>query len=533
MTTQSNTLPLNQLRIDEKANVRSDHSIDPVLLASIKAIGVLDPLHVRPNGKGYVVHAGGQRLLALQALAKTGDIAADAAVPVIIDQADDATAREISLAENVARRAMHPVDEFRAFAALHSDKTKPLDVEAIASRFGVNIKIVRQRLALGALDDLILDAWLKDDLNEEDAQAFTLQPDKKQQAAIFAKLKKNRELYPGAIRAAIKAGQSNVKAMLESVGVKNYEKAGGTITKDLFGDDVVVSDYALLQKMIDTQIFDLAEQAKMQGWGFVETERPQNYYEYGRLEIPFKPTKDEKAKLDKLASKADGGDDDAYDKHEALTAEITRRGLTPELKAKAGIRITWEGNGVTIAEAIVKPNEKKTNQPAIIVEKKKKSTAGLTKALTDRLTEQRLKGIKTAIVTHPHATPFAATLAAIIASQIDPPSPYHSAPRAISDKYNVIIAGIAPKVMNEAMRKAFDAKDYFEACGKAHCLAAITEAVNADESRKISKGKRGEIAKFALTNVGKTKWLPKELRTAHYDGPQTKTKGKTKPKAKK
>ena len=156
-----------------------------------------------------------------------------------------------------------------------------------------------------------------------------------------------------------------------------------------------------------------------------------------------------------------------------------------------------------------------------------KGPAKLSNALTERLREQRQKALKAALAAHPHGTPFAVMTAAIIASQIHPGS--SSTPHAVSGKFEAMIEGINPKVMNAAMRKAFDAKGYFEGCGKMFCLAAITEAVNADEARKVSKGKRAEIAKFALVNVGKTGWLPKELRTPHYDGPAGKAKGKAKP----
>jgi ParB family chromosome partitioning protein len=115
-------------------------------------------------------------------------------------------------------------------------------------------------------------------------------------------------------------------------------------------------------------------------------------------------------------------------------------------------------------------------------------------------------------------------LARIVASQITPSSRYNNAPDAVSKCFDAIADGIAPKVMNAALRKAFDPKGYFAGVSKGLALAAITEGVNADEARKVSNKKKGEIAKAALANVPKTGWLPKELRTAHYDGPKPKAK---------
>jgi ParB family chromosome partitioning protein len=51
-------------------------------------------------------------------------------------------------------------------------------------------------------------------------------------------------------------------------------------------------------------------------------------------------------------------------------------------------------------------------------------------------------------------------------------------------------------------------------------VKAIAEAINPDEARKASTGKtKPEIWKFAVANLGRTGWLPKELRTVHYAGP--------------
>jgi len=110
-------LPLNKLTAWE-GNVRKTQnkaSIDE-LAASIKALGLQQNLVVKKTGKTFAVVAGGRRLLALQKLAKAGDVAPDFEVPCRITEAKDAT--EISLAENVVRENMHPADEFEAFRNL-------------------------------------------------------------------------------------------------------------------------------------------------------------------------------------------------------------------------------------------------------------------------------------------------------------------------------------------------------------------------------------------------------------------------------
>jgi ParB family chromosome partitioning protein len=158
--------------------------------------------------------------------------------------------------------------------------------------------------------------------------------------------------------------------------------------------------------------------------------------------------------------------------------------------------------------------------------------AALTQVLTQRLNEQRLTAIKNALISHPYRDEFTTLLGRIIASQIAPASRWNALPSEVDKHLDAIVAGIAPKVASAAFRKAFDAKDYFASAPKSFVIAAIAEAVNADEARKMDGQKRSEIAKFAMANVVKTGWLPKELRTVHYDGPQAKAKAKSAAKTK-
>jgi ParB family chromosome partitioning protein len=66
-------------------------------------------------------------------------------VPCIVRE--DGVAEEDSLAENVQRAALHPLDQFRAFQAL---REKGLGEEEIAARFFVTPAVVKQRLKLAA-----------------------------------------------------------------------------------------------------------------------------------------------------------------------------------------------------------------------------------------------------------------------------------------------------------------------------------------------------------------------------------------------
>lgn len=85
-----------------------------------------------------------------------------------------------------------------------------------------------------------------------------------------------------------------------------------------------------------------------------------------------------------------------------------------------------------------------------------------------------------------------------------------------------ICNAIEPKVLNAALRGAFDAKDYFNGVSKLLCLKAIEEALGADLARQQSKNAKLDIAAFAIENVPGTGWLPVQLRAKGYDGPPVK-----------
>jgi ParB family chromosome partitioning protein len=76
-------------------------------------------------------------------------------------------------------------------------------------------------------------------------------------------------------------------------------------------------------------------------------------------------------------------------------------------------------------------------------------------------------------------------------------------------------------ILNAALRQHFDAEDYFGGASKPFVIQAIREAVNEDEARKAEKMKKAELVEYALKNVVPTGWLPLELRSPNYDGPQS------------
>jgi ParB family transcriptional regulator, chromosome partitioning protein len=173
--TAPQTIPLDKLIIHD-GNVRqikAGISIES-LAADIARRGLLQSLSVRPivNEAGketgaYGVQAGGRRLRALQLLVKQKKLAKNAPVPCIVRS--EGFVEADSLAENTEREALHPLDQFRAFAAL---RDKGQGEETIAIAFGVSATVVRQRLRPANASQTLLTAYEEDELTLEQLMAF-------------------------------------------------------------------------------------------------------------------------------------------------------------------------------------------------------------------------------------------------------------------------------------------------------------------------------------------------------------------------
>ena len=97
------------------------------LVASLQQSGIIQPIVVRKTEKGYEIIAGERRWRAAQA-------AGFQDVPIIIREATDREAAELSLVENIQREELNAVEEANAYQTL-MDQFQ-LSQEAIATRVG-------------------------------------------------------------------------------------------------------------------------------------------------------------------------------------------------------------------------------------------------------------------------------------------------------------------------------------------------------------------------------------------------------------
>jgi len=147
----SRDIPFNKLVLSQsnvrrvKAGVAIEELAEDIarrtLLQSLTVRPVLDESGAETGM--YEVPAGGRRYRALELLVKQKRLARTAPIPCIVRT--DGLPEEDSLAENVQRAPLSPVDQFRAFLAL---REKGQCEEDIAAAFFVSVNVVRQRLRL-------------------------------------------------------------------------------------------------------------------------------------------------------------------------------------------------------------------------------------------------------------------------------------------------------------------------------------------------------------------------------------------------
>ncbi len=216
----------------------------------------------------YEVPAGGRRFRALQLLVQQKRLAPDAPIPCVIRT--DGLAEEDSLAENIQRAPLHPLDQFRAFQTL---REKGKSEEEIAAAFFVTPAVVKQRLKLAAVASALLDLYADDTMTLEQLMAFTVNGDHQRQCQIWEALKNGYNREPYHIRrmlteGAVRAGDKRARF----VGIEAYEEAGGVTLRDLFSDadDGWLQDAGLLNRLVAEKLESCAAEIRGEGWKWVE-----------------------------------------------------------------------------------------------------------------------------------------------------------------------------------------------------------------------------------------------------------------------
>jgi ParB family chromosome partitioning protein len=272
----SRDIPFNKLMLSQSnvRRVKAGVSIEE-LAQDIGRRGLLQGLSVRPiiDQAGietgmFEIPAGGRRFRALEFLVKQKRLAKTAPVPCVVREGG--IAEEDSLAENVQRAPLHPLDQFRAFLAL---REKGQSEEEIAAAFFVAVNVVKQRLKLASVSPALLEIYAEDGMSLDQLMAFTVSGDHERQEQVFERLKASYDKQPytirrmlteGAVRAADKRAQF--------IGLDAYIAAGGTVLRDLFqGDDGGwLQDVPLIDQMVADKLKAESETIAAEGWKWIE-----------------------------------------------------------------------------------------------------------------------------------------------------------------------------------------------------------------------------------------------------------------------
>jgi ParB family chromosome partitioning protein len=275
----SRDIPFNKLVLSQSnvRRVKAGVSIED-LAASIARRGLIQSLSVFPvvDAEGvetgmFEVPAGGRRFRALELLVKQKRLAKVAPVPCVVRDRDGAILpEEVSLAENIERAPLHPLDQFRAF---HDMLTKGMTEEEIAAAFFVPVSVVKQRLRLATVSPAMHDVYADDGMTLEQLMAFTVSEDHERQMQVWDAIKDAWSKEPYQIRRMLT--ETTVRASDKRavfLGIEAYETAGGLVMRDLFqaDDGGWLQDVGLLDRLVAEKLKAAAEAIAAEGWKWIE-----------------------------------------------------------------------------------------------------------------------------------------------------------------------------------------------------------------------------------------------------------------------
>ena len=384
----SRDIPFNKLMLSQsnvrhvKAGVSIEELAEDIarrtLLSSITVRPVLDESGAETGM--YTIPAGGRRFRALELLVKQKRMNKTALVPCIVRT--DGLAEEDSLAENVQRAPLHPLDQFRAFQAM---REKGRSEEEIAAAFFVATNVVKQRLKLAAVAPSLHDAYAEEEMTLDQLMAFTVNPDHARQEQVWEALKRHYSKAPHEIRRMLTEGAvraSDKRARF--VGLDPYIEAGGDVLRDLFQQDDGgwLQDAGLLDCMVASKLAAEAETIRAEGWKWIEVDTDFPYghtfgmrrlhgeavpmndreaAEYQALKAEYDALEAEHADADELPEDADQRLGEIEEAMEALEARPIRFEDDDFALAGAFVSIDHSG-GLRVERGYVRPEDEPADE---------------------------------------------------------------------------------------------------------------------------------------------------------------------------
>ena len=457
----------------------------PELAASIQRVGLLQNLIViaSADGEHYEVVAGGSRLAALKLLAKKHRIAKDWEVPCL--QVADGTARTASLTENVQREAMHPADQFEAFAALVAEG-RP--IEDIAADFSVTPLVVQRRLKLANVSPRLMADYRADAVTLDQLMALSITDDHAAQESAFYDAPQWQR-HPSHLRERLTEREIDAHRhpLVRFVGLDSYEAAGGGIRRDLFAEGdagVYLNDAALLERLAQDKLAGIAATVRAEGWAWVDATPGVTHADLHAFQRAPRerrePNKREAARIEKLQAKMQevaeavdvAMDAEDEDKADALQEEGETLGeqlqaledglqdYGTNVKAAAGAIVTIDRNGeAVIHRGLLREAEAKALRTLEKLrqgfsdpdaanddegeEDEQPKTAAMSDRLAQRLSAHRTAALQIEVARHPQAA-LAAVVHGMVQTVLQERHYGHDLPLGVSLKLQDRLEGMAP-----------------------------------------------------------------------------------------
>jgi ParB family chromosome partitioning protein len=393
----SRDIPFDRLVLSQSnvRRVKAGVSIEE-LAADIARRTLLQSITVRPvlDEAGaetgmFEIPAGGRRYRALELLVRQKRLVKNVPIPCVVRT--EGIAEEDSLAENVQRAPLHPLDQFRAFQAL---REKGQSEEEIAAVFFVAVSVVKQRLRLAAVSPRLLEVYAEDGMNLDQLMAFSVSPDHERQEQVWEALQRSYNKEPYQIRRMLTEGAVRASDTRAQYAGEDYVAAGGAVMRDLFQQDDGgwLQDAGLLARVVAEKLERDADTIRAEGWKWVEMAPEFPYgHSYGLRRIPgarrsltegeiaqVEALRAEAEKLEEEAAEADEVSDDADGRLAEIEVEIdalTQRPpvYDPAEMAMAGVFVSIDGNGtLRVERGYVRPED----EPLVVEEADEVASAG-------------------------------------------------------------------------------------------------------------------------------------------------------------
>ncbi len=216
------------------------------LSASVRAVGIIQPLVVRKSGEGYELIAGERRLRAAK-------LAGLAKVPVVLRNVDNQRSLEMALIENIQREDLSAIEAARAYREL-MDQFK-LSQEDVAQRVGKSRAAVSNTLRLLRLPDEVQFGIENGLVSEGQVRPLVSLESEARQLEIYRKILEqglSARQVEALVRAVplerplpqIRFVDPNIRALEEGLSMYfgsptsiNRGKAGGKLVVDFYSDE--------------------------------------------------------------------------------------------------------------------------------------------------------------------------------------------------------------------------------------------------------------------------------------------------------